>query len=669
MTVDQAGTEANPVFAQTPAPLMDSMEALTRSMAGIARSRFFDDLKHRSVEDWVAQFADTLNAPIGEVRADPWRFIRDAPQFWKKDYHDAPKMAAARDARRNILALMNEDTVDMTIAKWAHHKVIDSLFQARGIQGMKILHPTLWDSRTDPVTIARSAVFHMKLGLLNVLQFPLQGMAVITAAAMDGSPLRAAQANFAYWGMRMRGLAEANPKAQGLITRKISEALGVDRKTLDEMFQVWRDSGMHRIEGEYAKRDDVFNPRMFLDRNTATRGLDAGTFFFKEGNNWHRGVSFATAFLRWRKDNPTKAITNEDMMRIVGRADDMYLNMSKASNNPNIQRGLMSVPTQFFAYHLRVMELMTGHRLTPMEKARMMGVYSLIWGLPVGVGGTMVGAVWPAHDAIRQYALEHGMDVDANPIIQFMMDGTVSMMTSYFTEMDFDVGNRFGPGGMTWLRDLIDGNLLDALGAAPNMINTVLETASPFARMFGAAFSEDGFEVTTDDIISAFREISTVNNVYRAYWMYNAGEWRTRQEAAVHNVPGAEGNLPAAIAVALGLTPKDVADHYILMRSNKQFDDAKRAAEQEALIHLRRSVRAAQDGEFERSEQALKNFYIILNSAGFTPMERAAVARRFYRDHSDQVDEAERQFMRRDPARRQELILRRQQERMERRLD
>src|SRR5690606_10729348 len=113
-----------------------------------------------------------------------------------------------------------------------------------------------------------------------------------------------------------------------------AKALGMDSQYLDEMYDAWLKSGMNVVEGEYGALDDYLNPRDFISKGVGGQALDAGTLFFKEGNNVHRGTSFSLSYMRWRDANPGKALDNRALKEIVNRADLYYINMSRASNAP-----------------------------------------------------------------------------------------------------------------------------------------------------------------------------------------------------------------------------------------------------------------------------------------------------------------------------------------------
>lgn len=652
LTIDNTGTEANPVYKLDHAPLIDPLESLARNAAQMARSRFFEDYKHSAIEDWITQFADTLDIPVGALRSDPLRYLKE-PVF-KTDYLNGAKLAAAKNARRSILQILGTEGQDVAAWKWTRQKIVDGIYKARGQKGVQIVDPLLWDSRTDPATIVRSAPFHAYLGLFNPTQLFLQGSATSMAMAIDGNPIRAAQSVFAYWGMRMRGLAESNIKGQGAITKAISGALGVDASTLDEMYDAWRRSGMHIIEGEYSKIDDYLNPRMFYGAKGGAKALDAGLVFFKEGNNIHRGTSFSLSFLKWRSENPTKMMSNDDLRRIVERADLMSLNMTRSSNaawqgGDTWWQKALSVPAQFFAFQVRLSELMLGTRLTGWEKARLTLMNSALWGVPAGTAGAALGFVWPFAESTRQYAIENNIEISEGAP-QLAMEGVVSMAVQSLTGENFDVEGRFGPGGLSWLRDMIAGESFEVMGAGPSFLTDAIKQTSPFAGAVLDVFSGNADKaILQSTFIDALRVSSTGNNAVKAYQVWNAGQYLTKGDKPVMETEA--GDPVATIAAALGLSPQEVTDTYLKLRTNQDFRDMKTQVSNEALVWFERGLKSASNGEPELTRSFFDKAQAILETGDFTPLERSAVFQRAMQLNQSLLQQVDNDFLRNDPSR------------------
>lgn len=652
LTINNTGTEANPVYKLDAAPLIDPLEALARNASQMARSRFFEDYKHSVVEDWVTQFADTLDVNITALRADPIRFLNEP--IYKAGYSNNAKLAAAKNARRSILQILGQDGQDVAAWKWTRQKVVDGIYKARGQKAANIVDPLLWDSRTDPATIVRSIPFHAYLGLYNPTQLFLQGSAATMAMAIDGNPIRAAQSVFAYWGMRARGLSVSNRKGQGAITKAVSGALGVDASTLDEMYDAWQRSGMHLIEGEYSKIDDYLNPKMFYGSEGAAKALDGGLFFFKEGNNIHRGTSFSLAFLKWKADNPKKVMSNDDLRHITERADLMALNMTRSSNaawqgGGTLFQKALSVPAQFFAFQVRLSELMLGTRLTVAEKARLVLTNSALWGVPAGTLGATLGFAWPFAESARQYALENNIPI-AEGAPELAMEGIVSMALESVTGQNFDVEGRFGPGGLSWLRDLMDGESFEVMGAGPSFLADAYRQMSPFGMAMVDVFSGNGDKnILQSTFVDAIRTSSTANNVVKAYQIWNAGQYLTKGDKPVMTTEA--GDPVAAMGALLGMTPQEVSDTYLKLRSNTDFKEARTAVSTEALKWFERGIKASADGEPELADSFFTKAQALMRTGDFTPLERGRVFQDAMSQNKDLIIQVDNDFLKADPSR------------------
>ena len=654
------GTQQNPVFGVNPAASIDPMETIRRSAERIARSRYYDDYVHRSVEDWLTEFNDTMGVPRAELMANPLKAIQN-PQFMK-DFPDKGKLKAAKESRRAILELLGRDSLDQTALKYVRQKVLDGIYKAHGQRASAIADTWLWDEKADPSSILRAGVFHFKLGLFNPVQLPLQGMASLHAMAIDGNPVRAMQSVFGYSFLRQKDLMQGNTKASKMLTERMANALGVKSDTLNEMYDTWKASGMDRISGEYSQLDDILNPKLFVSPTTGRKAMDAGTFFFKEGNNIHRGTSFALSFLRWRKENPEALINNKALQQIVDRADTLYINMARDSN-AQWQRGPISIPSQFFAFQARVMEQLWGGKLTGAEKARLLAVNSALWGIPVGAAGPLVGALWPVHESVQQYMLENGIDGDASIITKTLTEGILDMGVEIATGRDMNVNERFGPGGLSWFKDILEGDGYDVLtGASGSWVGDMLGSLSPFGTALVSVFDSesDFYQPTKEDILAVFKNVSSVNNTVRAMEVYNLGEWLTRNGQLVKKED--KGDFMSAVLSAVGLTPDEIIETYSKMTSNKQFDAARRQVTAEVGIDFRRALKFAQSGDRENADVYFRRAHIRMQLAGLNPIERGEIFRNLVGQYRSLIDTIGWDFVIRDPEKRLQHHIRQVQE-------
>jgi hypothetical protein len=659
VATNKIGTQQRPVISVTAGQTIDPYSVLARSAERIARARFYDDYVHRSVEDWITEFGDTLNVAPEVLRANPGLyFFGDKPPF-RTDYQDRAVLAAAKNKRRAVLSLLGQDTRETKAWKWMRQKVVDQVFRAHGQKASQIAEPWLMNSRTDPVAGVRWLVFQAKLGLFNVVQFPLQGSSIVHAAAIDGNPLRAVQAQFAYWGMRARGLSEVNPRVQGALTQRISQALGVSPQDLDEMYDAWRRSGMGIVSGEYGALDDYLNPKMFFGKNGGVaRGLHFGEMFFREGNSWHRGTAFATAYLRWRQTNPGARLDNAALKTIVDRADLMYINMARDSNAA-WQRGFPSIASTFFAYHARMAEQLLGFRLTAPEKLRLMMTYSAMWGVPIGVVGTSLGALWPFQESVQQAALEQGQDVDQTVLSKMFNEGLVDMLVEWAVGEDYNINERFGPQGLSWLRDIMEGDALAALQGAPgSFLEDFIASTDGLVGGILSIASGHGITLTADDFLDVARNISSVNNATKAWIVFNSGDWLTRTGSPHGGIlkEGEAGDVMASMMAAMGVQPDEVSEGYLMIRSNRSEDQHRRAIDKEVELNFERWLKSLQQGEDELAKTFQKRAYILMHANDYTPLEIADALKRALRVNRELVESVAEEFVLNDPERRRDLI-------------
>jgi hypothetical protein len=659
----EAGTESNPLFALTGAPLLDSMETLRLSATQIAKDRFYEDLKHQSIEDWIAQFGRIIDASPEQLRADPIKYLKGVEnKLTIREGSDKAVISAAYQSRRALLQILGEPTEDALLARWAKQKIIDELYRTRGLKSVKSIEPLLWDSNLDPAAMARYVTFEAHLGLFNPTQVFLQGMAASFAMAIDGNPVRAARATHAFWSMRMRGMAVDGSKAQGWFSKQVSKALAIDNDVMDEMYTLWKESGAAFIEGEFANLDNYLNPGMFMDNRTGKRALRAGEFFFHEGNGIHRGTSFTLAYLAWRDANPTAKLTNAAKRQIIDRMDKLYINMSRASN-ASWQRGWPSIPTQFFSFQARMSELLLAGTfggkaiLTPAEKLRLIVVNSALFGIPVGTLGTTLGVAFPAYDSIKTKLLEEGVNFQ-EPMWDLFMNGFMGAATQWVFGDSYDVSSRIGPGGLSWAEDLWNLDFMRALGASPNFLNDVMSLGSPFLASAASLFNENPdarYEPSEQDFLEAIREVSSASHFLRAMYIFNTGKWKDRRDGLVGVVN--DHDIRTTIAVALGLTPSDIADTYLKADSNKKTQEAQNAIRREVIKNYRYGVDAYSDRKWDQGDRYFRNAVALMIGGGFDEQKRGEVFREAIKYTAPLSRQVEMEFIRNDPKKRFQTYL------------
>lgn len=647
-SITNVGTEQSPQFKFIPTPVMEPYEALARSSADIAKGRFFDDLKHKTIEDFISQFGDILKGDPRQLAANPMDFLRRG-EFVESA--DKARLRAGRNALQSLRYIIGEGSLEQKTEKAIFQKIIDTIHKVRGTDST-IKDPFFWDRQTDPVTIARSAVYNLKLGIWNVAQFPKQAISAGAAMAVDGNPVRAGRSVFMYLAHRYAKLAEINPAAQDLILSRAGKALGLPKQAMRESYDMWIKSGMYVNEGEFSQIDDYLNPKSFYNQSGIRRALKSSDVFFREGNAVHRGTSFNLSYLKWREANPTKPLNQLDLDAIVSRADLLYGNMTRVSNNPELATSLLSVPAQFSNYQARLSEQLLGTRLTGMEKARLMTYYSLMFGIPTGIAGSTLGVLWPMHEDFHQSALEQGYDnKTADLFTRVMVDGATSVALKALTGEDYDVASSMGPSGLSWAKDLADGKWWSTLsGPAGGMVGQAMQAAEPFwYSLYSVFHPENGYyELTPADYLGALRQVSTVNTAVKAYYLYTTGHYLA-QDGSVVSSRDPENIIQTVTSGVLGVSPQDVSDTFMKLDSLKSQKEAKTALGKVAIENIITGLKYAGDNDVPNATLYYKRAAAIFKSGNFTPDEINSIREQAMSRLQPLADKANRKFWQADP--------------------
>lgn len=653
LTINEAGSEANPVFKLTPAPQLDPFETVSRATSGLINQRLMQDYRLGAVEDWATQFGDLLADPT-LAKADPLAALKN-PRWRAGATGLSNPMALARtraamDSRRAILSFLGQETKTQSFFKYARDKVLDSAYKRFGQKGVDTIEPWMWNEKTNPLGMVRGFTTHMFLGMFNPLQFAVQGVAVAQVAAIDGNVVRAAKANYMYWLMRGLRMGESNEAFVAKMQKAAAKGLDVPKPLFDEMYEWAKKSGILHVEGEQAFVDRYLDYSLLP---TVKDGLaNASLYPFREGNRMVRGVAFNTAFMSWREANPGAKVTNEALRKITARADLLSNNQTFASNNPLYQRGISSIPTQFFSYFFRLSEQMVGGRLTPMEKARMMLVYSATFGVPTGTLGLVAGSVYPVQERTRQFALENNWDPE-DPRVQLFFEGLGGMAMKMAAGNDVNWAERYGPAGVTWLRDLTealapggnDGDASVILGASGSVIRDIMDHSEPFTSALYYFFDPEPnkvWPISTEDVITAFREISTVNNVARGVYAWQTGQLLTRGGVYV----GDMDHQMSAFMTITGMTPEAANDQWIKARSIKEMRAGTDAIVKQAKIYFDRGIKALEDGNYKDWKYNWTRGRAFITGLPLTNMEQGGIIKRLMTgDSVSKVDEIGRQFI------------------------
>lgn len=608
--IETQSDEGKPLITLGNAPLLDPMTTINDSLSNVIRGRYFDDVKIKHVEQFVQEFRDVLKNTPEQMKNDPVSVLHK-PQWDDANASNSRRIEAAKNFRRATLRLIGTDTTDTKFMKIGVEKLISQIYDFKGQNASDFTAYHLMPKMTDPFRYVRAMAFHLKLGLFNPVQVFVQGQTFAHILAL--SPKHAPSATAASSLMRMLSLTDDDKIIRHYA--KMATKSGWTEDEFIESFTEMKRTGMYNVEGEHSWKNDMVN--MNLVQTKGGKVLDMGTFFFKETERAIRMTAWNAAFKEWRSKN-TGRFDNRARALVVTRANDMTVNMTRASN-ASWNEGLLSVPTQFFSYQLRLMDQLLGKRLTTAEKARVAMVYSAMYGVPTAAGAYL--GVVPIKEMIDKYAMENGVNLSDNVFSQMVTEGLPATLMQMVSGEEYNVASRYGPGGLTIIKDIMrgDSSLTDLVfGASGSILGDVLSNGDPILRGIMDVFKEDGYPLMAQDFIDATQNISSVNNAMRVYYAMNVGKWYSRNGVYMDDIGGWE----ALFMGMTGLSPKEMSDSFLKIESLTDTKNEKNAAKKEIVKNIQRALRA--EGP-EESEQFFTAARALLVAGGFMPNEYAQI--------------------------------------------
>lgn len=599
---------------------IDSLEMMTKAMHSLTKDRIYKDYQTQAVTSWIRQFGNALNKPLAELQKSPLHYFYNPP--WDNSAATAELRAHAANNRRAIMTfLTREGELDKTV-HMVQHKVLDKIYQRLGQKASDFASGFQFARIDNPIKFMRAGAFHAKLGLFNPVIIWTNSQTLLHSTAITGNPVRAG-ASLA--GASLMALLRHNPAHINYFAKKAGK-LGWQEDEFKEAFTAMRNVGYDNIEGELAILDDIVNPDIY--RNGVSSWLNKGALFFKSSERMIRMNAWNIAWKEFRQRNPKTKITDREIGQILTRADDLALNMTRASNT-TLQRGVWSIPLQFFSFQMRMMEQMLGKRLTRAEKARVFLMYSTMYGVPIattasggflgGASGLVQGAIvtggdpldtlefalkgaagvgWTFYDDLREEGIRRGVELDQG-VLEALSEGIPAVALEALFGNEYNGGERYGPGGIDILKLLIDGetssvddSFYDILGGVSgSLLEDIFKTLHPVSMKLNDVFSEEdtGYSLTLTDFTDpVVKNVSSLNNAEKMIRMLNTGRYISKNGTYLDDVD----NWDAILNGVFGLSPRDVGDSFLMLRSTKDLRSTQSKARVEISKNIRKGLKA-----------------------------------------------------------------------------
>jgi hypothetical protein len=595
------------------APTIDPFKMQNNALFNVARLSSFDDFKTSAVQRWVNTYGQFLEY---NQNASPAEIFNSATVSRGANRELVHQIEGQREAIKRMLNFRGEFDMEKTNAMRRLHEwmVGNSDNELR----KWISKAPLWVIDHNPVNILRGLTFDMKLGLWNPGQLFVQISTAFSALAMSpGAGLKGMAtipAMIAYRTALKNGVGDN--VLDLLAKRGISKLAGFGSEQEFKNYMKFLDKSGIFAFGDSHLLVNSSHPAAaysFLSKQDAVR--TSGRFFFNRAEDANRLVAARIAY-----DEAVKRFGSADFENFEfneffrARTENYSFNMSQTSAAA-WQKGLLSIPTQFWAYNWRMMEALVGHQFTNAQKARLL-MAQLFMGGAAGV---------PAAGLITDYINSRtgsAPNLNGSPgevAWATVQRGMVDELVHLTTGADVQIGQRLATGDffqqtaeklMGYSEYGDKTTPADMLGGA---------TYSVFGEAMGSAYAliqhwvaaetggEDPYDMTQDDWDTLFKQISSVNNIaFKAYFAKKYGIYTSQKgRVLIDNLPPAD-----AAFLALGFAPGELRDRSAIMEWKKNRQDfVQNAAD---FVNARWAESVREPDKFKQNSRIVSQFVNML---------------------------------------------------------
>lgn len=644
-SVEDVGTAGNPLYKAVPAKTVDPITSMQRGLQRIIKSNFYDDYKTMSVEHWLKEAAPYLDASDEKIRYSPFYYYNEA-KFKPNAPADVVKRLKTAKYQIDQIVGMPSETDNLLYQQ--AQKISDYAYQKMGPKAPVLTPSWLLPTIRDPFSFVRSIVFHSKMGLFNIPQFVVQANNYANIFGVAGykyaSPgTIAAQLHF--W-TRANASKEIVDHLDTLATKfSMPGSSKWKPGEFKEAMEEFHKTGFGNAGREHALLDDPMGNKVFT--NGKDTFLDWGTTFFKGGEKNARYGAWYTAFKEFRDKNPFGRITDANRAEILQRADLLNVNMSRASATA-MNKGVWSIPTQFYSYQQRLLSLFFSNRITGIERARLLAWNAALYGLPMSAGVTGL----PVYDYLRKKATENGYVVGDNFLESMIGEGIPSALGALATGKGdpqagtwYDVGPRFGTKGLEFVgaAGTPDKSYLDiAGGASYSMAKSTWAATDGLRRVVLSMTNRDGdaFPVTAEDFIDPLKEITSVNAAFRVLAAADYGRWISKNEAYLADASPAQ----AIVAGIFGVKDQKINDMQSKRALMEDMRNYQKSVEKSFQQDFRRGMLANRNGDFQSGEKYLTRAQTWLNLGNFRDDQISGVMGRALDDNRSILDKIDMDY-------------------------
>lgn len=416
-----------------------------------------------------------------------------------------------------------------------------------------------WLGKNNPVGFLRGLAFDAKLGMFNIGQFFLQTSTIAaTSALYPKGAVRAIGSMIPTFSYIMSNGSEA---VLDTLSKRIWKTTGfASEGEFKDYMRFINRTGFMNV-GNTHLMVNSFGPSATFGASSLIEGIrEKGRAFFFMGEQFNRAVAGRIAYDSLREQG-LEVGTAAFRERFIGMADDLTMNMTNESA-ARFQHGFASIPTQFWAYNMRMMDAMFDNGFTPAQRRRLIVSQFLLY----GAGGV------PVVDVLANWweRGDNAKPIDISTVIGTLDRGIVDRAIYETFGADVQFGERVGTGAfltqlfkdVTNQSEYGEKSAADVLGGATFSIGkqTVPILRDIVYYTYAETGGDQGWTITKDNLLKLAMQVSTLSNVTKAMLASNYGIYKSNSGTiAATDLPKAD-----TFWIALGMVPQKVEDASIM---------------------------------------------------------------------------------------------------------
>lgn len=547
------------------APTLDAFQAQANALYNVAKLSSFSDFKTSAINRWV----DTFKQYLVHSGGTPSEIFNTAVTSPSLDKRTANMIEGQRASIRRVLNFRSEadlhyEQLLRTMHEWIAGESDNALRR-------ELAKAPLWFQSNNPLAFLRGLAFDFKLGMWNPGQFFIQTSTMLSAASAAGwtkglHGFASVPALFAYRQAMKHGVEEN--VLDLMAKRGMAELSGFStEQEFKDFVRFASKSGFFDFGETHALINASHEAATFSLQSKANAFREAGRLFFYKAEQANRVMAMRIAWDEAVERFGVKEILDpknfeaEEFIR--GRAEQFSFNMSETSR-ASWQKGLLSIPTQFWAYNIRMLEAMVGKNFTGPQKFRLILSQLLMAGT---AGIPMLGWISDYYNAdIRGNAPSLQSDNMNEKNLATFQRGLLDRFVYEATGADVQIGQKWGTGDFyhQTIKEILGiseyGKKSFAEVAGGATFNIWYDVGDAVATSVWWMTNESGgneVNLSNLEMQQMFRQISTINNVaFKAWFAKNYGIYQSvKGQTLISDLPRADAPF-----IALGFAPGELRD-------------------------------------------------------------------------------------------------------------